>query len=198
MKSINSFLAASVLALFINSSLANADSRSRINFSANRIRQIDRLTDNLARSLKKLSPADLQQVLRKVSKLKLEDADDDGVPNLLEDDEPDVCDRDSDDDGIEDGDELEEGMDPSDEDSDDDGHEDQQEVEKEGEIQFLDSSSIQVSGVSFIVSEATDFFSKRKESRSIEDFAVGDCVEVEGHKDGDNNFADNIREEDCD
>jgi hypothetical protein len=182
----------------LNSGVANADSKSKVNLNTKRIKQIDKLSEKLAKSLNKLSPEELKLVLKKVSKLNLEDADDDGFPDLMEEDEESVCDPDSDDDGIEDGDEVEDGMDPKEPDSDDDGYLDPEEVEKEGEIEVLDASNIQVLGVSFVINANTVFLSKKKGLLSIADFAVGQCVEVEGHKEGEINIADKVRKANCD
>lgn len=130
MKRLTPLLLATLLGLSIVPQHALADSKAKVNFAAARLKQIDQLTDQLAKVLKKLSPTQLESLLSKVSKLKMADSDDDGVPDIVDKGMGgDACNDDSDEDGILDGDELEDGNDPTDPDSDNDGHPDGDEVE---------------------------------------------------------------------
>ncbi|MBX7144312.1 MAG: hypothetical protein K1X79_07655 [Oligoflexia bacterium] len=191
-----------LLAALVATSIANvpaqsalADSKAKLNFAAARLKQIDQLTDQLAKVLKKLSPAQIDALIAKVKKLKMADSDDDGLPDIVDKGiGGDACDADSDHDGLDDGDELADGKDPTNPDSDGDGNGDADELDPaKGRITAIDSSHIEIPSSGFSIVEATKFENKDGDQISIEDFAINDCVRIEGHKVGDANVADEIK-----
>jgi hypothetical protein len=89
-----------------------------------------------------------------------------------------VCDADSDDDGLTDGDEAEDSLDPSDDDSDDDGVSDGLEVERKGFVTAVTAEGlVSVGSDEFQLVEATEF-----KGLSRDEVAVGVCIEIKGHK----------------
>jgi hypothetical protein len=124
------------------------------------------------------------------------DSDFDGVPDNLEHEEA-ICNPDYDDDGLDDGEEYGEGKDPEDKDSDDDGHDDGDEVERKGPIEAISEQSVTVDGTAYTLTDETQY-GRDEQTVSLSDFAVGDCVEIEGHLDEmENLIADSMKSESC-
>lgn len=150
----------------------------------------------LQRLFSRLSAADKLKVIDLIqSKGTLADSDADGVSDVFEDDfGSGVCDSDSDDDGLEDGDEVEDGRDPMD---DDDGREDGLRAHAEGLVSSVDGLRFVIDGVTFLLNDASEF----GDGLAAEDLVVGACVEVRAHRlvaDGEA-LVDQVKaEDDCD
>lgn len=159
-------------------------------------RKVIRSQRQLDRRLAGLTPDQINGVMALLSTT--EDADADGLPDILESDDG-MCDSDSDDDGVQDGDEYEHGTDPDDSDSDDDGHDDNDENEVKGLITAISVSEISAGGSSFMLNNETAYMGRNKQALTNADFLVGECVEIEGHLEGATLVADKVKEENrCD
>jgi hypothetical protein len=160
-------------------------------------RKISKLQSRLQRLFNKLPVVTRAQVVAARSG-KSDDADSDGVPDNLEGNSG-RCDSDSDDDGVDDGEEYENGSDPDDDDSDDDGHSDGDEVERTGVIESISDTAVVIGSVSFIFDVETTFQGDDDQPLTRTDFSVGDCAEAEGHKaDNDTVIADSVKmDDDC-
>ena len=131
---------------------------------------------NFARTLSRLSAANrvkLKSLLGKTGG----DSDNDGVSDIFEKARgSNLCNSDSDGDGIND---------------DKDNNEDSQEIETKGEVVSFDGSALVVGTTTFTVNDSTTLRPSNLE------ITAGICVEVKGHKEGDSNIADRVKEEDC-
>jgi hypothetical protein len=149
----------------------------------------------LKQKYRSLTLADKAAVLNFLSKRSgaLVDSDTDGLPDIIDGDVNGSgrCDSDSDDDGVLDGDEIENETSPSNGDSDGDGNSDATERSAKGTISAFADPSLTVDSLTFVLSDTTAF---EKVTRAT--LAVGTCVEVEGHFDGTNNVADKVSGDD--
>ncbi len=145
-------------------SLASADGKKEIK---NLLRQQARIQRALKKKLAKTSPTALRSVVFDHRLSRLTDSDGDGVADYIElSDDLDVCDRDSDDDGVEDGDEFENETDPD-------------EVEAKGIIAAFSPTSITVtrsdaSSITYAIDNNTEL------DDPLEQYVLGAEVEVEG------------------
>lgn len=126
------FAVCAMLIAFISVLCPDANAASK-NMKAKQIaqtlRQIAKLEKKLHRTLLRLPATERAKVLALQPKT-LEDSDNDGVSDELEDAQgSNACDIDTDDDGANDDEELNDGTDPEDSDSDDDGVSDGDETE---------------------------------------------------------------------
>lgn len=126
----------------------------------------------LAKAIAGLSATDREKLKNALSSLGV-DSDSDGVSDIFERARgSNVCDSDSDDDGIND---------------DDDGYENddnkQGEVEARGAITSFEDPSLVVAGKTFTVTGATTF---RRGVGSKDDLQPGTCIKVEGYVDASN------------
>ena len=183
-------LACVLIFMVAGTAVAAPSSKSVISQERNVLRQ----QRKLQRSFSRLDAARKAAVIAARSG-RSDDSDLDGVPDNLEDSLG-RCDADSDDDGLDDGDEYENGSDPDDDDSDDDGHSDGNEFEVHGLIASKASDSLVVSGQTYLVLESTEMLDDDNNPVSYSFFEVGDCVEVEGHRVGDENRLEKIKEDD--
>lgn len=111
-----------------------------------------------------------RKVLGSSSAKGLADSDDDGLPDVYENAlGSSACDSDSDRDGISDGDESKSGSKPDDSSS--------GEIEVKGLISAITSTTVTVSGNTYVATETTDFL---KGATSLASFSVGDLVELKG------------------
>jgi hypothetical protein len=126
----------------------------------------------LAKAVGSLSAADREKLKRALASLGV-DSDADGVSDLFERTRgSNVCDADSDDDGIDD---REDGYE-----RDDDR---QGEVEVRGSVTSFEDPSLVVGGKTFTVTDATRF---RRGVSAKADLVAGKCIKVEGYVDPSN------------
>lgn len=179
------------------SAAPHSSARGNINKSKTFYRKIMLDQRKLNQAFRALSIADRQKVLAAINRqLGFVDSDTDGVPDTLELNDA-RCDADFDDDGVDDGDEYEDGTKPNDDDSDNDGHDDSNEVKAEGEIVLKTDQTLIIGTKIFVLNQSTVFRTKNNQPASSDDFEVGTCAEVEGHVDGVENIADKVKKEDC-
>jgi len=171
-------------------------------------RDINKQILELIKDFKKLSPANRTKAIAALSKLS--DADGDNVPDLLELTGKSRCDSDSDNDGLDDGDEYRNGTKPNDRDSDDDGVDDgddddgdgdgssdSAEIEVKGRLVAKSPSQITVGTTVFALTGSTTFRQGSvRTGLTIDDFAVDSCVEVEGVRSGTANTATKVKSDD--
>lgn len=172
----------------------------------NEARSLESDIAKLLRDFKRLSPANRTKVLTTLSKLS--DTDSDGVPDVLELTPRSRCDSDSDDDGLDDGDEYRNRTKPDDRDSDDDGIEDGDdsssggtpgsvEIEVKGRLVAKSSTEITVGTTVFVIGESTQYRQGAVTSGlTIDDFEVNACVEAEGIRSGGVNTAKKVKSDD--
>jgi hypothetical protein len=184
------FLACVLLTMVAGSAFAAPSSKSVISQERNVLRQ----QRKLQRSFNRLDAARKAAVVAARSG-RSDDSDLDGVPDNLEDSSG-RCNSDSDGDGLDDGEEYESGNDPYDDDSDDDGHSDGNEFEVHGLIASKATDSLVVSGQTYLVLESTEMLDDDNNPVSYSYFEVGDCVEVEGHRVGEEYRLEKIKEDD--
>jgi hypothetical protein len=134
-------------------------------------RKISKLQRQLGKQFSKLTDAEKASVVSEIGDSS-NDADDDGLPNWLEDDDA-ICNPDHDNDGVEDGDEF-------DDDEDDDEDEEGAEIEESGLISSLTETTLTINSLVFAITEQTQFLGSKNLPRPRTDFKVGVCVEVEG------------------
>ena len=179
--------------------ICSAAPQSReIKQASQRLRAVQREQRKLAKAMTRLSAEDLQKFVQ--SNGSLPDSDADGIPDELEDGaHGQVCNPDSDSDGLEDGDEIAHGSDPSDRDSDHDGVEDGGDADVKGIISAIDAATIGVAGVVVTLSGSTQYLDVHGNPVIPAAFAIGDCIDVEGHRQSDSTYlAIKVKaEEDC-
>jgi hypothetical protein len=132
-------------------------------------KKISKLKSQLQKQFSKLTDAEKSSVVKEISQS--EDADDDGLPNWLEDEDA-VCDPDGDGDGVEDGDEFD--------DDEDGGIGGPALVEESGTLSAITDQSLTVNSLVFVINEQTVFLGSKNVPRPRSDFKAGICVEVEG------------------
>lgn len=172
--------------------LAKNKGKGQIRKIENLLRQVRKREDQLRRQFEKLSSDDQATVIQ-TSGSKFDDSDMDGVPDYLDSGR---CNSDSDDDGIDDGEEYENGTKPDDDDSDDDGVSDGDDVEVKGLLTEVSSGSFTIGSTTFIVTDSTRFLDDRNNEVEFSDFSAGACVEAEGHRSGDSVIAKKLKEDD--
>lgn len=182
-----------VCAISPNETLA-APSVKRVRDDA---REAEKIMAKVLKNFKRLSPANRAKVVAALSKSK-NDSDLDGVADILELSVKARCKSDSDDDGLDDGDEYRNGTKPNDRDSDDDGRDDGEdddgngdgssdsaEIEVKGRLMAKSPSEITVGTTVFVLTGSTRYRQGSVTSGlSIESFALNSCVEVEGRRAG--------------
>lgn len=143
----------------------SGNAHGRVVSAASQARRSEKQLKDLQGHLSKLTPDQINQLIEKLQAFN--DADNDGVPDVLE---PIAgrCDSDIDDDGVIDGDEYKNGTSPG------------GEAEVKGVIQTISVSNIVVNDTIFAIDSSTLFLSRKKVSLPPAEFAAGDCVEVEG------------------
>jgi len=152
-----------------------------VSSASSQARNAERQLKKLESLLKKLTPAQVNQI--RVRMLSASDSDSDGVPDVIE--APGSrCDSDSDDDGTEDGDELSGGDDP------------EGEEEVKGVIAAISETSITVGSTVFAIDSETAFLGDHKTVLARTDFIVGECVEAEGLPKSSVLTATKVKEED--
>jgi hypothetical protein len=161
------------------------------------IKQIEQTQKKLRKQFNKLSAASKAEVIAKTSKKT--NSDDDSINDHIEGAlGTNKCDDDSDSDGLSDDDEYERGSDPKNDDSNDDGIQDGLEFEVRGLVQSIDSISLKVASVDYVLNGSTQYLDKNKDVVSPSFFSVGKCVEVEGHNIGGSKVVKKIKEDnDC-
>lgn len=147
----------------------NADASPSYRSTLSSAKNIRKSEAKLAKAIAKLSPADREKLKTALSSLGV-DSDADGVSDLFERVRgSNVCDGDSDDDGIKD---------------DDDSYENDDnklgEVEAKGAVTSFNDPSLIVGAKTFIVTNATVF---RRGVSSKASLVIGACVKVEGYTD---------------
>lgn len=152
------------------STTANAAPSYKSTLSA--ARNLHKSETRLAKSIASLSTADREKLKAALASLGV-DTDKDGVSDLFEKARgSDICDSDSDDDGIDDR---------------NDGYEDDQnklgEVEAKGSVTSFVDPTLIVGGKTFLVTATTSF---RKGVSSKADLSTGACIKVEGYTDTSN------------
>lgn len=201
-------LAVSIISALASFPASSAEAAPNASSVRARARAEAKAIAKLRKDFVKLPLATRRAVIAALSTL--QDSDTDGVPDLLEPRSGNVCDRDSDDDGLDDGDEYSNGSNPlkrdsdgdgvadgEDDDSNGDGQSDSSEVEFKGILQAgSDPFSGTVGTITFRVDGDTLF---RKGSvingLNLADF-IGLCVEVEGERRGATITADKVKEDD--
>jgi hypothetical protein len=160
-----------VLGLYLLlTSTANAAPSYKSTLSA--ARNLRKSEVKLAKSIAGLSAADREKLKTALASLGV-DTDKDGVSDLFEKARgSNICDNDSDDDGVDDN---------------DDGYEDDQnrlgEVESKGAVTSFQDPTLIVGGKTFTVTATTSF---RKGVSSKADLVTGACIKVEGYTDPSN------------
>ncbi len=159
------------------------------------LKKLNRSEKALAKKFNRLSPEAKLEVISKTSADNNSDDDDlnDFIEGALD---LNKCSSDSDDDGLDDSDEIENGKDPSDDDSDDDGYEDGLEFEVHGLIESIDSGSLNIASINYLLNENTEYLDDDNNPATLEDFVVGDCTEVEGHLSGGDYVVEKVKEDD--
>ncbi len=166
------------------SSKGNSDQKKQIYQT---IKQIEKAQKKLARQFNKLNSAAKADVIAKTSTKT--NSDNDSLNDYLEDAlKLNKCSDDSNNDGITDGDEF------KDDDSDDDSQGVEFEVHKT--IQSIDSSSVLLGGVLYVINSNTKLMNDDKRSVPIGFFTVGKCVEAEGYISGDSKILKKLKEDD--
>ena len=193
------------LLLFSEQTFAAPSARS----VQNKVRQLESESKLLVRQFKKLSKSNQASVVAALARLKsTSDSDQDGVSDFLELTPGMRCRGDSDNDGLDDGDEYENLTNPRDRDSDDDGLDDGEddggggssdsiEVEVKGRLVAKSSSEITVGTTTFVINGSTQY--RQGSVRSgldIDDFDIGDCVEAEGDRSNGVNTASKVSSDD--
>jgi hypothetical protein len=141
--------------------------------SAERVKKSER---DLARKFKKLTAAEKKRLK---AAFRSTDSDSDGLSDILEEAiGSDLCERDSDGDGVDDSDDSRENEVGDDDDSDDSGANDgSNEVEVKSSIDSFDDPFLDVEGRRFTVTSDTVF---RGTDFGVDDLEAGLCVEVKG------------------
>jgi len=157
-----------LIALFTLAFLAvNAEAAPSYRSTLSSAKSLRKSELKLAKAIASLSPADREKLKKALSSLGL-DSDADGVSDLFERVRgSNVCDADSDDDGIND---REDGYE-----TDDDR---QGEVEVRGAVTSFEDPSLVVGGKTFSVTVTTRF---RRGVSSKADLVAGTCIKVEGY-----------------
>jgi hypothetical protein len=146
-----------------------------------------------------------QQVIRQLKDS--DDSDDDGLPDDIDNSSvegTDQCSADSDGDGLDDGTELEDGLDPSDDDSDDDGTPDSRDnKEAKGTATYNAPLLTVTSSKDGQETVFTLVFDPEPQPTQFEnispDSLEGACVEVEGFSEGNSFIAVRVKsDDDCD
>jgi len=208
MVSVRSCLAAFLVLSVIGALPEAALAKPTVKGVRDEARDINKQILELIKDFKKLSPANRKKAIAALSKLS--DADGDNVPDLLELTGKSRCDSDSDNDGLDDGDEYRNGTKPNDRDSDDDGVDDgddddgdgdgssdSAEIEVKGRLVAKSSSQITVGTTVFALTGSTTFRQGSvRTGLTIDDFAVDSCVEVEGVRSGTENTATKVKSDD--
>ncbi len=164
-------LALTIAITFLNTSFASPNELAKARRSVVRIKNEER---NLIKSFRKLSESE-QEVLKRT---KGNDSDGDGLADAIEVAAgANLCDADSDDDGIDDKDDSNERNG----DSDGDGVSDGNEVETKGRIQSFDDPNLIVGSTTLKITANTIFF---RGLSSKSDLQRDTCVEAESHKVG--------------
>jgi hypothetical protein len=153
-------------------------------------KQINKLQKKLNKLFEKLSVA--QQAALLDTRSNSLDSDSDGVPDLYDSGR---CDSDSDDDGLDDGDEYDRGSDPDNDDSDGDGVEDgdddspgsggdsgdgkHEDFLTHGRVQGIsdDKTNISVGGLYFLLTHDTEIYYQDHKT-SVDSLYVTACVDV--------------------
>lgn len=188
-KLISRINSALILALALSVSLSPASAAPKPKQVTQIEKQIAKLQKRLDKLFAQLTEAQKQQVIasRRSSN---KDSDQDGVPDLYDGER---CDSDSDDDGLSDGDEYENGTDPDDSDSDDDGlddneddsnddGEDSREVELKGRIVGITEANVKVGERYFRLNNLTKYLNKEGQPTNKSQFTTSTCVELEAHE----------------
>ena len=143
-------LAVFALLLFVTP----AHARPKLKTARAQARLVEKSQDRLATIVAQLSAKDRARLKALLSRASEDDSDNDGVGDLYEVVRGSgVCDSDSDDDGISDG----EDSDEKDPDSDDDGHLDGTEVQLKGEVVSYAAPNLVIGWTTFIVNGSTTF-----------------------------------------
>ncbi len=185
-KLISRINAALILTIALSISIGQASAAPKPKQVTQIEKQIAKLQKRLDKLFAQLSYAQQQQVIagRRSSN---NDSDQDGVPDLYDGER---CDSDSDDDGLSDGDEYENGSDPDDSDSDDDGIDDDEddsnddgedsvEIELKGRIIGITEANVKVSDRYFRLNNLTKYLNKAGQPTSKSEFTTSSCVELE-------------------
>lgn len=162
------FLAVCLCLLFSASASAAPSYKSTVSAA----KTLRRSEVRLAKSIASLSTADREKLKIALASLGL-DTDKDGVSDLFEKARgSNICDSDSDDDGVDDK---------------DDGYEDDNnrlgEVEAKGTVTSFNDPALVVGGKTFTVTATTSF---RRGVSSKADLVTGACIKVEGYSDTSN------------
>ena len=141
---------------------------------------------------------------------RLNDSDEDGVPDLYD---PGLCNTDSDDDGLDDGDEYDNGTDPENsdtdgdgiddneddtndniDDGDDNGDEDGEEVKTHGRIVGRLENKMKVNELYFVLTSETEILNLEEHPTGPSALVVGTCIYVKGHPgEGNLNVAERVK-----
>jgi hypothetical protein len=157
---------------------------SDVNRAKRAISDIMRSEKSLAQAVKKLSQDERKALKRSTRGT---DSDGDGVADILENSlGAKKCDADTDDDGVDDNDDIDEDK----ADSDDDGVPDGMEVETKGRISSFNDPVLVVGATTLKITPSTVFF---RGLTSKADLIAGTCIEAEGRRSGAEILVDKIK-----
>lgn len=196
MKILSTLILTLVLLTSTASFAENTRAKGKLKNVSSTERQAVRFQKKLARLFATLTPEQKAKILASRS-ASLVDSDNDGLPDVYESDTA-LCDDDSDDDGVNDREEYEDGSDPNDSDSDDDGVEDGSEIEIHAAIAAISETEITVNETTLGLTPSTEYLDDDNNPISRSELEVGDCVEVEGHLVESTYTAEKVkRDDDC-